>query len=180
MLGFVGMAPNKDQDSIDYRTRAPIVVPPRTDLPPPVEAVRNPAWPKDTDVEEERRAALGSRRPAPQTTPNAPGVAAGTELREGSGALPPDGPPDECQSGGTMAICLSTPMKVVKSIMSGFHQEDVALGPEPQRKYLTEPPPGFRKPTGTGIAKANIETPKDKTGPGNYFTSQLPKSPAPN
>src|SRR5438445_13693475 len=34
VLGFVGMQFDKEQDSIDYRARAPIVVPPRTDLPP--------------------------------------------------------------------------------------------------------------------------------------------------
>ena len=58
VLGFVGMQFDKEPDSIDYRARAPIVVPPRTDLPPPKEAVRDPAWPNDPDVAAERRAAL--------------------------------------------------------------------------------------------------------------------------
>lgn len=88
VLGFVGMQ-DKQQDSIDYRARPPIVVPPRTDLPPPKEAVRGPAWPKDPDIAAERRAALDSRTPAPQLTPNS---------RVEMSQLPSDGPPDECLS----------------------------------------------------------------------------------
>ena len=58
VLGFVGMQFDKEQDTIDYRARPPIVVPPKTDLPPPKVAVRDPSWPKDPDVIAERRAAL--------------------------------------------------------------------------------------------------------------------------
>src|SRR3984893_7138540 len=114
VLGFVGMQFDKEQDSIDYRARAPIVVPPRTDLPPPKEAARGPAWPKDPDIAAERRAALDSRRPAPQLTPNSRVEMSQTELRQGRGPLPADGPPDECEAGGT-PICLYTPWKVLKS-----------------------------------------------------------------
>src|SRR5262249_19677781 len=70
VLGFVGMESEKEQESIDYRARAPIVVPPRLELPKPKEAARDPSWPKGPDVAAERRAALGSRRPAPQIMPN--------------------------------------------------------------------------------------------------------------
>src|ERR1700724_1838552 len=86
VLGFVGMQFDKEQDSIDYRARAPIVVPPRTDLPPPKEAVRGPAWPKDPDIAAERRAALDSRRPAPP--PNSRVEMSQTELQQGRGPLP--------------------------------------------------------------------------------------------
>jgi len=68
MLGFFGMQFDKEQDSIDYRARAPIVVPPHMDLPQPKEAARGQAWPTDPDIAERRRAALDSRRPAPQLT----------------------------------------------------------------------------------------------------------------
>jgi hypothetical protein len=176
VLGFVGMRSDKEQDSIDYRARAPVVVPPRTDLPPPKEAVRGPAWPKDPDIAAERRAALDSRRPAPQLTPNSRVEMSQTELQQGRGPLPADGPPDECEAGGT-PICLYTPWKVLKSVVTGLHPDTVQPGPEPPRKYLTEPPAGYRQ--ATGVAKATIEAPKgqpDAADPGAYIQSQRPKT----
>ncbi|MFZ0494512.1 MAG: hypothetical protein WBG11_04595 [Methylocella sp.] len=170
VLGFVGMQ-DKQQDSIDYRARPPIVVPPRTDLPPPKEAVRGPAWPKDPDIAAERRAALDSRTPAPQLTPNS---------RVEMSQLPSDGPPDECGARAGTPLCLSTPWKFLKSIATGFHSDTVQPGPEPPRKYLTEPPAGYRQ--ATGVAKATIETPEapkdqpDAAGPGAFIRSQGPKT----
>lgn len=170
VLGFVGMQ-DKQQDSIDYRARPPIVVPPRTDLPPPKEAVRGPAWPKDPDIAAERRAALDSRTPAPQLTPNS---------RVEMSQLPSDGPPDECGARAGTPLCLSTPWKFLKSIATGFHSDTVQPGPEPPRKYLTEPPAGYRQ--ATGVAKATIETPEapkdqpDAASPGAFIRSQGPKT----
>ncbi|MGB6176854.1 MAG: hypothetical protein WBF43_11095 [Methylocella sp.] len=181
VLGFVGMQFNKEQDSIDYRARPPIVVPPQTDLPPPKEAVRGPAWPKDPDVAAERRAALDSRRPAPQLTPNSRGEMSQTELRQGRGPLPSDGPPDECGAGVGTPLCLSTPWKFLKSVVTGFHSDTVQPGPEPPRKYLTEPPPGYRQ--ATGVTKATIEAPKDQpdaADPGAFIRSQGSKTPVDN
>jgi hypothetical protein len=177
VLGFVGMQFDKEQDTIDYRARAPIVVPPRTDLPPPKGAVRGPAWPKDPDIAAERRAALDSRRPAPQLTPNSRVEMSQTELQQGRGPLPSDGPPDECEAGSGTPICLYTPWKVLKSVVTGFHSDTVQPGPEPPRKYLTEPPAGYRQ--ATGVAKATIEAPKDQpdaADPGAYIRSQRSKT----
>jgi hypothetical protein len=177
VLGFVGMQFDKEQDSIDYRARAPIVVPPRTDLPPPKAAVRDPAWPKDPDVIEERRKALDSRRPAPQITPNTRVEMSQAELQQGKGPLPSDGPPDDCQAGAGTPICLYAPWKALKSMVTGFNSDTVQPGPEPERRYLTEPPPGYRK--ATGVAKATIEAPKDQpdaADPGAYIRSQRHKT----
>src|SRR5712691_6949421 len=56
-----------NESSIEYRERSPLVVPPSRNLPPPQAnaSVRNPAWPKDPDVQ--RR---DVKRKA-QTTPDA-------------------------------------------------------------------------------------------------------------
>ena len=173
VLGFVGMQFDKEQDTIDYRARPPIVVPPKTDLPPPKVAVRDPSWPKDPDVIAERRAALDSRRPAPQITPNTRVEMSQTELQQGRGPLPAEGPPDECQAGAGTPICLYAPWKALKSMVAGSSADTAQPGPEPQRKYLTEPPPGYRK--ATGVAKATIEAPKDQpdaADPGAYIRSQ--------
>ncbi|WGJ14577.1 hypothetical protein QEV83_18480 [Methylocapsa sp. D3K7] len=173
VLGFVGMQFDKEQDAIDYRARPPIVVPPKIDLPPPKVAVRDPSWPKDPDVIAERRAALDSRRPAPQITPNTRVEMSQTELQQGRGPLPADGPPDECQAGAGTPICLYAPWKALKSMVSSTSSDKIQPGPEPQRKYLTEPPPGYRK--ATGVAKATIEAPKDQpdvADPGAFIRSQ--------
>ncbi|MGH6935059.1 MAG: hypothetical protein ACRED2_02570 [Methylocella sp.] len=176
VLGFFGMQFGKQQESIEYRARAPIVVPPRTDLPPPKEAVRDPAWPKDPDIASERRAALDSRRPAPQLTPNSRAEMPQSRLQRGRGPLPSDGPPDECQAGAGRALCLYTPWKVLKSFVTGFHSDTVQPGPEPPRKYLTEPPAGYRQ--ATGVANATIEPPKDQPNadPGAHTRSWRPKT----
>ena len=177
VLGFVGMQFDKERDAIDYRARAPVVVPPRTDLPPPKVAVRGEAWPRDPDIATERRAALDSRRPAPQVTPNSRVEMSQTELQRGRGPLPADGPPDECQAGAGTPLCLYTPWNVLKSVVTGFQSDTVLPGPEPPRKYLTEPPAGYRQ--ATAVAKATIEAPKDQpdaADPGAYIRSQRPKT----
>jgi len=180
MLGFFGMQFDKEQDSIDYRARAPIVVPPHMDLPQPKEAARGQAWPTDPDIAERRRAALDSRRPAPQLTPNARAELSQSELQRnvgGNKALPSEGPPSECQASAGTPICLYAPWKALQTAISGTHSDEVQPGVEPDRKYLTEPPPGYRKATAT--AKATIEAPKDQpdaADPGAYIRSQQHKT----
>ncbi len=166
LLGFFGLQSNKDDESIDYRARAPIVVPPRLDLPKPEAAARDPSWPKDPDVAAERRAALDSHTPAAQVTPSA---------QAEKGSLPAEGPPDECQASGS-ALCLSTPWKILKSVTNGFTSSDtVQAGPEPVRKFLTEPPPGYRHPA--GVANAANEATKDKPAPADTAASIRPQRP---
>lgn len=179
VLGFVGMQFDKEQETIDYRARAPIVVPPRIDLRPPKEAVRDPAWPNDPNIIEERRRAMDSRRPAPQLTPNSRVEMSQTELQQGHGALPAAGPSpaDECQAGSGTPICLYAPWKALQAAVTGTQPDAGQPGPEPSRKYLTEPPPGYRK--ATGVVKATIEAPKDKpdsADPQAFIRSQRPKA----
>jgi hypothetical protein len=167
VLGFVGMQSDKDKETIDYRARPPIVVPPKMDLPAPKEAARDPSWPTDPDVEKQRRAALDSRqrvRPAPYSVsePDSP--------REASD-LPSDGP-NECEASAGTPFCLYGPWKVLQSVIGGF-QPEVAVQPgeEPSRKYLTEPPPGYRSAT----AVAKPDAPKAESegfDPFSFFRSR--------
>lgn len=160
MLGFFGMQFDKDPDAIDYRARPPLVVPPKLDLPPPKETVRAPDWPKDPDVAAQRRAALDSRRPAPQITPNTRAELPPSELEKGKATLPQEGPADDCQGDSTKGICISAPWRVLKSVANIFQPETVQPGPEPPRKFLTDPPPGYR--TATGAAEVTPDAPKDR------------------
>ncbi len=170
MLGVFGIQSNKDQDAVDYHARAPLVVPPRNDLPPPKEAVRDPAWPNDPDIARERKAALESRTPV--RSANAQGD---QSAANGGSLLPSDGPPDDCQGQG-FGICLNAPLKAVKSIMTGFGSSDtVQPGQEPARRYLTDPPPGYRK--ATAVAKATADPPKKDNKPEDTDAAKYIRSP---
>lgn len=179
MLGFFGMQFDKEQELIDYRARAPIVVPPRLDLPSPKEAARSAAWPTDPDIAERRRAALDSRQPAPQLTPNARAELSQAELQRGVGgdkSLPSEGPPSECQASAGTPICLYAPWKALQNVVAGTQPDAVQPGVEPDRKYLTEPPSGYRKATAT--AKVTMDAPKDQpdtADPRAYIRSQQHK-----
>lgn len=66
ILGAIGIIP-KDPPQIDYRERAPLVLPPKMELrtpanPASVEQIAN--WPKDPDVIAARKAAEEARTPA--------------------------------------------------------------------------------------------------------------------
>jgi len=157
VLGFVGLQFDKEKETIDYRARAPIVVPPKLDLPPPKTSVRDPAWPNDPDIAEARRAALDSRQPAPQLTPNARAELSAREMQRGIGALPTEGPPSECQANAGTPFCLYAPWKALQTAIGGA-PDVVEPGVEPPRKYLTEPPPGYRR--ATAAAKATGSAPE--------------------
>lgn len=68
LLGNIGIIP-KDPPKIEYRERAPLVLPPKMELRPPVDPgaveARAPNWPKDPDVmaarKERREASLPER-----------------------------------------------------------------------------------------------------------------------
>jgi hypothetical protein len=56
----------RDGERIDYRERAPLVVPPSRDLPPPqseAPVAANPAWPKDPDVAQRKADAVKKKQP---------------------------------------------------------------------------------------------------------------------
>jgi hypothetical protein len=60
-----------DKEQINYRERAPLVLPPRMDLREPVQPgsaqARNPQWPNDPDVEARNRQAAEDRLPVTDT-----------------------------------------------------------------------------------------------------------------
>ncbi len=54
----------REGEGVEFRERAPLVVPPSRDLPPPQSAdavTRNPAWPKDPDVQTAQCGGLDAR-----------------------------------------------------------------------------------------------------------------------
>jgi hypothetical protein len=167
IFGLVtGDTGQKDTDGIDYRERPPLVLPPKMDLPPPQAALEkpDPAWPNDPDVGRVRKLKAESKAPARQVneaTAN-PHISQ-AELEKGRVATSePTSPQQNPCDNSTAPECLYTPWSVLRKVTDAGKDEKETLRPgeEPPREYLTEPPPGFRKPT--QVVKATREAPKEK------------------
>jgi hypothetical protein len=170
----------KETDGIDYRERPPLVLPPKMNLPPPQAsaATQDPAWPKDPDVGRVRRLKAEAKAPARQVneaTAN-PHITQ-AELERGRISTPdPTSPQQNPCDYSTAPECLYTPWSILKKVTTDNNapSKDVLVpGEEPAREYLTEPPPGFRKPT--RVVKATREAPKEKedaSDAGAYIRNQ--------
>lgn len=158
-----------DEAEINYRERAPLVLPANRTLPPPekADATPNPAWPKDPDVTRRKLIAKQERdRPDRETE----------RLRD-ERPLPPDqlapGPrPRGVQNTDTQGPSalgkLMSPSELgYKGGMLGtmFHGKDndvARFTGEPPRTDLTEPPPGYQTPSPAqpyGVGQAAAPTP---------------------
>jgi hypothetical protein len=181
LFGLVtGDTGQKDTDGIDYRERPPLVLPPKMELPPPQAsaAAQNPAWPNDPDVGRVKKLKAEAKAPARQVneaTAN-PHISQ-AELERGRVAVSdPTTPQQNPCNNSDNPDCLYTPWSILKKVTtdSNAPSKDVLVpGEEPTREYLTEPPPGFRKPT--QVVKATREAPKEKedaSDPGAYIRNQ--------
>jgi hypothetical protein len=168
IFGLVtGDTGQKDTDGIDYRERPPLVLPPKMELPPPQAAVEkpNPAWPNDPDLGRLKKLKAEAKVPARQVneaTAN-PHISQ-AELEKGRiAAEDPKSPQQNPCDYSNTPECLYTPWAILKKVGNNAGKEDKDIltpGEEPPREYLTEPPPGFRKPT--QVVKATREAPKEK------------------
>jgi len=168
IFGLVtGDTGQKDTDGIDYRERPPLVLPPKMELPPPQAAVEkpNPAWPNDPDLGRLKKLKAEAKVPARQVneaTAN-PHISQ-AELEKGRIAAEyPKSPQQNPCDYSNAPECLYTPWAILKKVGNNAGKEDKDIltpGEEPPREYLTEPPPGFRKPT--QVVKATREAPKEK------------------
>ena len=149
IIGLSGFGLGGDKPPpINYREHGKLVLPPNTELPPPGSSARaDPSWPVNQEIvrrkalkEEGKKtiAGVGDARlrythPFPSNEP--------VTIR----AVTPDGQPVKCGSGcgsGSSVLSNLNPLKWV-----GMGKSDAtALGPEPDREWLTDPPKGFRAP----------------------------------
>lgn len=141
--------------SIDYHERAPLVIPPDKDLPAPEAsdaAARNPAWPKDPDIERRKQEAAIARR---GTTSQ--------EIEDWSRPLRPDQlTPNGNPRARAPRVKTSTPLGAEGTLLSpselgykgglfgnifGNDEETARFTGEPARTSLTDPPPGYQTPS---------------------------------
>ena len=160
ILGAIGIIP-KEKDPIVYNERAPLVLPPKMDLPAPVPGggaeARNGNWPKDPDVAARRKAAADARTPWTSTEAyklnegkrlsveemragrNPNNIATAAPARSGSQADLSRMTPDELRSFGTT-------------------DDDVKLqGDGLERRYLSDPQGTLLKAQGGGKLKASAD-----------------------
>jgi hypothetical protein len=144
-FGFGGDKP----PPINYHEHGKIVVPPKMELPPPGSAASvDPDWPVNQEVlrkkaqkEEAKKtiAGVGDARlrythPFP---PNQP-----VTVR----AVDPEGNEVKCTgSCGSTSTVLSN-LNPLSWVGMGSKSGSDAIGPEPDREWLTDPPKGFRAP----------------------------------
>lgn len=146
---FLGLGNKDEKEPIDYREHGKIVLPPKIELPPPgaASAPRSaPDWPVNQEVErkrlkkeEEQKKIAGQGDARLRYThpfdPNSP-----VTIRASDQVLPSAPAKSETSTLGNL-----NPLGWV-----GLGKSQTALGPEPDREWLTDPPTGYRAPIGQG------------------------------
>lgn len=184
-----GVGLRKDgQAGINYQERAPLVIPPRLELPPPEKSegavANNPAWPKDPDVERAKEEAARKRtatRWADEQILHDQRVLRPDELTPG--ATRGNAPRRAGRDDGYRAPAHGYDSQVAPSALGykgglfgkilGSDNEVVRFTAEPPRNQLTDPPPGYQTPSPTqpyGLAK---ETTNPTPKPGNYVQDHV-------
>jgi len=164
----------RDGEAINYEERAPLVIPPSHDLPPPERSdaaiANNPAWPIDPDVQRRKQAAVQERRNRLNADQQllqdqsvlrpdqlAPGPKPRTRRRTDDGyQAPPNGfgnPLLPSQLGGQSNLW--------SKVFGKDDPESGSFTGEPPRAALTEPPAGYQTPSPEqpyGVSKAITAT----------------------
>ena len=152
----------RDGQPIDYHERAPLVVPPSRNLPPPRSeeevTAKTPAWPKDPDVTQRKQAAAAEKarlkgnvsaeeqqRALRPDELDKPGRAAKGTDKKGTGQTAEDTakPLTPSQLG-------TDTKKLFGSIVSSFGAaapESEPFTGEPTRDSMTAPPAGYQTPS---------------------------------
>src|SRR5215831_18962500 len=168
------------EETINYRERSPLVIPPGRALPPPEQSgaaiANNPAWPKDPDVErrktqaatekgrnisDEREREQNPLRPD-QLTPGGKPKKKPTQADNGYE------PPASGFGSQIMPSELGFRNSMFGNVFNGKKEESAKFTGEPTRNSLTDPPPGYQTPSPDqpyGIGKSAPPKPTD------YYTT---------
>lgn len=166
-IGFGG-----DKPEIEYRERAPLVVPPKMDLPAPEQkaaTLANPAWPKDPDVlarkakeDEERKPRVASKDRDARDLNLSPDELRKGRLAGGEVGSSADYYHSRNSNGfdkGSDGYGRINPdvLRQQGEAFRGVEGPPLKPGEEPKRKYLTDPPVGARAPAAGAPVVATAE-----------------------
>jgi hypothetical protein len=152
MTGIGGT--NMENAGIEYRERSPLVIPPRTELPPPAAAAAEapaPNWPKDPDVKRRKEAKEARKKdnkdPVQAARPLTP-----SELAVGKTAATTKSSADAELPGNPGATAVLSPSQLgyeggFMGMFKGSKTEAVPFKGEPTRDSLTMPPSGYQTPS---------------------------------
>jgi hypothetical protein len=153
LLGNMGIV-SPERDTIRYRERAPLVLPPKMDLRQPSAggglAATNPAWPKDPDVEAKNRRASEERKPVTlsetrRMSDNNPRLSV-DELRAGRDPSAKSAIDPKLHRGDNARDVLLLSPDEMRAKKTSPDDGAKLAGDEPERRSLAEPPTGMRKP----------------------------------
>ncbi|MFG1299337.1 hypothetical protein V5F49_06025 [Xanthobacter sp. V3C-3] len=151
-LQLFGLKDEEPKPEIDYRERAPLVVPPKVPdtLPPPQASAAdaNPNWPKDPDVARRKREAEASRTPVVRDDPGRPLLP--SELNKGKRKTlgqAPSSPTEPVGAESKRDVLLPDQLGFT-GWMNGLtgKQDQLTFNGEPERESLVQPPPGYQTP----------------------------------
>lgn len=151
LLGQMGVIP-KEKDPIRYRERAPLVLPPKMDLPAPAAsetmASAHPEWPNDPDVSARKRRAADQRKPVTES-----------DVRRMS-ERNPTLTIDEIRQGRSQTAEAATPGQYMSDRVQILNPDELRRGAKKDddasannavvRRTLTDPPNAFRERTRVG------------------------------
>jgi hypothetical protein len=161
-----------DKPDITYRDRPPLVVPPRSTLPPPQEGRRNAGnWPNDPDSAENRRARSAAAAADMETRirqNNAGSRIDGADMNRRSGRTVANNP---AGSGNEAYQFLGV---MAHDARRASQTAEVPVGTEPPRRFLTEPPTGLRASTARVRATLEVvERDQDRSSARAYIEEQI-------
>lgn len=167
VVSAVGLIKPDPAPEIDYRERAPLVLPPKMDLPAPSAEIAHPvSWPKDPDVARRSRAAQEGRAPSENLLGNRRQLLSHEEMAKGrtDTPSPTSDQLSRCGWQSDARNCLIDSPDKLKA--EGDHyaaanpdtaKSELKPGEEPDRMYLTQPPKGYL--TTTKTVKVTTEAP---------------------
>ena len=178
MTGIGGT--NMENTGIEYRERSPLVIPPRSDLPPPAAAAVEtpvPNWPKDPDVRKRKEAKAARKKdnkdPVEAARPLTP-----SELAVGKTAATTKRSSDPELPGNPGATAILSPSQLgyeggLSGLFGGSKSESAPFKGEPTRDTLTMPPPGYQTPSpnfayGTGGPRESLNNKVYNPSQGKY------------
>jgi hypothetical protein len=154
VLGGIGL--DVGRPGIDYSERAPLVIPPNSDLPPPQTAAAPPPdWPKEArpkkPTSKKKLDANASVRQAEveHATASAAEMSGGPKPAAGASGPPPipTDPVDNTSDVGGRPLAASIVDKIAIFPFFGTKPEQAPFVHEPPRVNLTQPPSGYQTPS---------------------------------
>ncbi len=158
-LGKTILGIEDEKPELDYRPRPPLVIPPKMELPKPIDktVAKSPQWPNDPDVAAQRAAAEARRKPVEKTIDGRP--LSIDEMRAGrvAGAGVPTAPAEPVAPKNMSAWIPPTEMKLIEEKLKMAKAAEYGPGQEPPRQWLTDPPKGYRKAVeGVAVSKPTM------------------------